>query len=163
MEQITLFRGSYAFLSNFHPCRFSFCGRVYTNAEAAFQAMKSAATTDRALFAEGGPYSKPADAKRYGRKVPLRPDWEQVKDDIMLQIIRAKFQDETLRKLLLATGEAELIEGNTWNDTYWGVCRNTGLNKLGKILMQVRTELRKTSSPTHIDGCGVVCEEDALC
>lgn len=142
MDQITSFRGPYAFLSNFFPCRIPFCGRIYTNAEAAFQSMKSASVSDRAMFAEGGLFSEPKDAKRRGRSVPIRPDWEVVKDGIMLHIIRAKFQDATLRDALLATGDAKLVEGNTWNDTYWGVCRGIGHNKLGKILMQVRKELR---------------------
>lgn len=83
-----------------------------------------------------------SNAKRFGRRVQLRPDWEQVKDNIMYEIIKSKFSIKHLREMLLATGEAILIEGNTWNDTYWGMCRGKGKNMLGKILMRVREELK---------------------
>ena len=79
-----------------------------------------------------------------GRQVQLRPDWEQVKDGIMEEIVHAKFfQIEPFARKLVATGNAELIEGNTWGDTYWGVDLHTmqGQNKLGKILMKIRDEL----------------------
>ena len=85
----------------------------------------------------------PGEAKKLARKLPIRPDWEEVKDQIMLDLVRIKFSKSGLKKALLATGDAELIEGNTWNDTYWGVCKGVGQNKLGKILMQVRKELRE--------------------
>lgn len=82
-----------------------------------------------------------ADAKRLAHKFNRREDWEQVKDDIMLELLRIKFNQEPLKVLLLSTKEAELIEGNTWGDVYWGVCNGIGQNKLGKLLMQVRSEL----------------------
>ena len=70
-------------------------------------------------------------------------DWEEVKDQIMYEICLAKFtQNEELKEKLLATGNEELVEGNTWHDTYWGVCNRRGKNKLGKILMRVRSELK---------------------
>ena len=73
----------------------------------------------------------------------LRNDWEKVKDEIMYNICLCKFtQNEELKQKLLNTGNAELIEGYTWNDTYWGICRGRGKNHLGKILMQIREELR---------------------
>ena len=85
----------------------------------------------------------PSSAKRKGRRVKLRNDWEEVKDQIMYEIVLNKFsQNEELRKKLIATGDEYLEEGNTWYDTYWGVCNGKGKNKLGKILMQVREELR---------------------
>ena len=87
---------------------------------------------------------KPLTAKRRGKKVPLRPDWEEVKDDLMYQVCKAKFtQHPDLQEMLLATGNQELQEGNTWGDTYWGVCKGKGQNKLGKILMRIREELRE--------------------
>lgn len=75
----------------------------------------------------------------------MRPDWEQVKDEIMLELVRSKFSSVKMKRMLLATGEHELIEGNTWGDSYWGydLVKNHGQNHLGKILMQVRQELRE--------------------
>lgn len=89
----------------------------------------------------------PNEAKRLGRRVKLRADWETVKDQVMFDVCCAKFNDnEYLAQLLVQTGDAILIEGNTWNDTYWGVCNGKGKNMLGKILMQIREEKKKYSS-----------------
>lgn len=85
----------------------------------------------------------PGQAKKLGQGVSLRPDWESVKVDLMRTFVRKKFENPFLRPLLLATGDAELVEGNTWNDTFWGVCRGRGQNWLGRILMEVRDEIRK--------------------
>ncbi len=75
--------------------------------------------------------------------VDLRSDWEEVKDEIMYKVVTCKFtQNQDLKEKLLAAGDKTLIEGNTWNDRYWGVCRGKGQNKLGQILMRVREELR---------------------
>ena len=85
----------------------------------------------------------PSVAKRKGRKVTLRNDWEEVKFWVMLGVCSAKFtQNKDLAEQLLATGDEELIEGNTWGDRTWGMVNGTGKNWLGKILMQIREELR---------------------
>lgn len=82
-------------------------------------------------------------AKRKGRNVQLRNDWEEVKEQYMYEIVLAKFkQNRDLKKRLLATGTSELIEGNTWGDVIWGMCKGQGENKLGKILMRIRNELK---------------------
>ena len=89
---------------------------------------------------------RPAKSKKAGRQVLLRPDLEEVKVGIMEEIVRAKFtQNEDLKALLLATGDAYLEEDNTWHDTYWGVDARTGKgqNHLGRILMKVREELQR--------------------
>ena len=89
-----------------------------------------------------------AQAKGVGRRVALRPDWENVKLSFMEEIVYAKFsQNEQLKQMLLATKEAVLKEGNTWNDVFWGVSLKTGRgeNNLGKILMRVREKLRRES------------------
>ena len=84
----------------------------------------------------------PQAAKRLGRRVELRPDWESVKYDVMYQVCKAKFtQNPNLLERLLATGDAELVEGNTWGDQVWGVCKGVGENHLGKTLMRIRAEL----------------------
>jgi ribA/ribD-fused uncharacterized protein len=72
----------------------------------------------------------------------MRDDWNDIKIDVMRDLLQEKFSDDDLRELLLATGDAELIEGNTWNDYFWGVCLGEGQNWLGKLLMEVRKELK---------------------
>jgi ribA/ribD-fused uncharacterized protein len=81
-------------------------------------------------------------AKRMGRRVTKRDDWESIRIGVMKDLLRQKFGDEPFRSQLLATGTQELIEGNTWNDVFWGVCDGEGENWLGKLLMEVRAELR---------------------
>ena len=141
ISTIDSFRGKYYFLSNFFPAEVTYNGLTYQNNEAAFQAQKTYSKEERIEFTT----LEPRDAKRRGRRVRLRKDWEQVKDRIMEEIVRAKFsQNEELKEQLLATGEAQLVEGNRWNDRYWGVDIRSGVgeNHLGKILMKVRSELR---------------------
>lgn len=109
---------------------------TFQNTEAAFQAMK-----DMSKAKEFCGLS-PSEAKRKGRRVSLRLDWESVKDNVMRIVLRCKFtQNPELADMLVATGDAELVEGNTWNDRYWGVCDGQGKNKLGQLLMELRTEL----------------------
>lgn len=141
ISTIGSFRGKYYFLSNFFPAEVTYNGLTYQNNEAAFQAQKTYSKEERIEFTT----LEPRDAKRRGRRVRLRRDWEQVKDRIMEEIVRAKFsQNEELKEQLLATGDAQLVEGNRWNDRYWGVDIRSGVgeNHLGKILMKVRSELR---------------------
>lgn len=141
MNIIKEFSGKYFFLSNFYERPVEVDDKKYANTEAAFHAFKC--PERRGEFAFLGP----KEAKRLGRSVKLRPDWEQVKDDVMRNVVRAKFtQHEDLKQMLLETGDAILEEGNTWHDKYWGVDSVTrkGKNMLGKILMEIRDELRNT-------------------
>lgn len=135
---INKFDGEYAFLSNFTPCKVTYNGRTYRTVEHAFQAAKSLDEMEQKIFLF---VSDPAEAKRWGRQVHLRPDWEQVKDNIMKDLLKQKFSQEPFKSQLLATGNIKLVEGNTWNDTYWGICKGRGLNMLGTLLMEVRSEL----------------------
>ena len=106
--------------------------------EAAFQAQKESCEKDKEQYTR----MNPAQAKLVGRNCNLREDWEEIKEQTMYEIVKAKFtQNEALARLLLATGDAYLEEGNWWHDTTWGVCNGVGQNKLGKILMRVREEL----------------------
>ena len=140
MEKIDEFQGEYYFMSNFHNSKVELDGIIYDNAEAAFQAQKCLTTAEKKSFVG----LNPSEAKRKGRHVKLRSDWEQVKTEVMYTVVKNKFsQNADLREKLLATGDAELIEGNTWHDTCWGVCNGKGENRLGKILVKVRGELRK--------------------
>ena len=93
---------------------------------------------------------RPSQSKRLGRRVPLRNDWEDVKDQVMYDVCYAKFtQDKNLKEKLLATGNKELIEGNSHNDRCWGMTydRNTkswiGENRLGIVLMKLRENLKQ--------------------
>lgn len=143
-KKIDSFQGAYRFLSNFHEAPVRYQGTTYRSNESAFQAQKTLDARIRMEIAD----MDPSRAKRAGRHVKLRPDWETVKDQVMLDIVRAKFaQHPDLAEKLLATGDAELVEGNTWHDRYWGVDAATGegRNQLGKTLMQVRDELRKSA------------------
>lgn len=138
---IHCFRNEYRFLSNFWDAPVTYGGLTYRNSEAAFQAQKCITGEERVQFTT----LRSNEAKRLGRYVPLRPDWEEVKVSIMEEIVRAKFaQNGDLRQLLLATGDLVLEEGNTWHDTFWGVDAKTreGQNHLGRILMRVRKELQ---------------------
>ena len=142
MNKIDDFRGAYRFLSNFYDAPVTYLGVTYANNEAAFQAQKCTDNTVKAMFAK----LNPSEAKRLGRNVQLRPDWETVKYDIMYEVCKAKFeQNDDLREMLLDTGDAYLEEGNTWNDRCWGTCRGVGENHLGKILMKIRDELQVAS------------------
>ncbi|QAW33417.1 NADAR family protein [Bacillus subtilis] len=139
MNKIDEFQGKYYFLSNFYNSPVTYEGITYQNNEAAFQAMKVTTDEIRKQFAD----LPPNLAKRKGRNVQLRNDWEEVKEQYMYEIVLAKFkQNRDLKKRLLATGTSELIEGNTWGDVIWGMCKGQGENKLGKILMRIRNELK---------------------
>lgn len=138
----------YTFLSNFYEAPVSFRGLDYGSAEAAFQAQKCLTDEERLPFTE----ARPGKSKGMGRRVRLRPDWEQVKVGLMEEIVRAKFtQNAELKRRLLATGQKRLAEGNTWGDTFWGVDARSGRgeNHLGLILMRVRAELAADSEITE--------------
>lgn len=93
--------------------------------------------------------STPGLAKRAGRAVELRKDWEKVKVDIMRDAVELKFAIPELREKLLATGDANFIEGNTWHDNFWGKCtcpkcKNLASgNRLGVLLRQTRNKIQK--------------------
>ena len=136
---INKFRGDYFFLSNFYEVPITYMGLSYTNTELAFQSMKCSDSKQREAFCN----LDASKAKSRGRHVKLRFGWESIKDQVMYEVVKAKFeQNENLKRLLLATGEQPLEEGNDWNDSYWGTYNGVGQNKLGKILMKVREELR---------------------
>ena len=139
--KISCFRGKYGFLSNFyHDCCIKADGQVYVSVERYFQSMKNNSNVYKSAIAGA---RTEADAKHLGKKIHLRHDWEEVKDQVMLDGLRLKFSDPELRQKLLDTGDAYLEEGNTWGDRYWGVFNGQGKNMLGKLLMQVREEIRK--------------------
>lgn len=150
-ESISEFRGRFRFLSNFYAPAFGVIldGETYKTVEHAYQAAKTFDKNERTAIRLT---SKPGEAKRHGRHVKLRTDWESVKLDLMLDLVRQKFKDATLCEMLLETGDSQLIEGNDWGDFFWGVCGGKGQNHLGKILMRVREELRGAAHPSKGTG-----------
>ncbi len=140
MEIIKSFRGEYEFLSNFYGALVSFEGERYPSVEAAFQAAKTLNLEQRKNFRI---MDSPQTARYWGRRLKLRPDWDEIKDGVMLECLRSKFAWPHLREKLLATGDAILIEGNRHGDKYWGQVAGEGKNTLGKLLMQVRDEIKK--------------------
>lgn len=142
---IDKFEDEYAFLSNFYPSPVQENGITYPTIEHYFQAQKTTVPFERAAIAN---VVTPGQAKREGRRITLRKDWEQIKDEVMLQGLRLKFAIPELAEKLLATGDAELVEGTIWHDNIWGNCscprceNIPGENRLGKLLMQVREEIK---------------------
>lgn len=138
---ITSFRGQHRWLSNFHPAQVRMGGEVYPTVEHAYQAAKTQNTQQRDQIRNA---ATAGQAKRLGRHVDLRDDWDEVKLLTMKQLIWQKFKGcPVLAKLLMDTGERNIEEGNTWGDTYWGTCNGTGQNHLGVILMQARAALNE--------------------
>ncbi|MCY3810284.1 MAG: NADAR family protein [Gammaproteobacteria bacterium] len=147
-ERIDRFRGEHAFLSNFHRAPFRWQGKTWQTAEAPFQASK---TRDERMRERIRAASSPGQAKHLGRRADLRCEWERIKDDVMHSVLQAKFAVPQLRDALLATGDAELVEGNTWGDVYWGVCGGRGRNQLGRTLMRIRDDIRRRAGPAMDD------------
>lgn len=142
---IDFFEKEYRFLSNFYSCPVVYNGVRYRNSEAAFQAQKNPTPQNIANFS----IMNPSQAKKMGRSIALREDWDSVKDKIMYEIVLRKFyQNPDLREKLFATGDEYLEEGTWWHDNYWGNCHCKkceniqGQNHLGIILMKVREKLK---------------------
>lgn len=142
-EPIMEFRGNYAFLSNFWMAHFEYEGIQWLSAEAAYQAMK----IEDALVWKYMAGLTAGDAKKYGKRLNIRKDWNDIKIRKMTDVVFCKFsQNDYLKTMLLDTGDREIIEGNNWGDTYWGKINTNGewhgRNELGRILMYVRDVLR---------------------
>ena len=137
---IQSFHGEFRWLSNFYPSPVYWAGVLYPTVEHAYQAAKSTDENERALIAM---VESPRKAKKLGREIKhLDPKWELSKVDIMRSLLTNKFSHEPLRSMLLGTADEELVEGNTWGDTFWGECNGFGENYLGRLLMAVRHHLR---------------------
>ena len=132
---IDSFSGENFFLSNFFPCSIVYKGLTFNSVEAAFQSMKCEDVSQRALFCN----LSASEAKKLGRKVKLTPIWELIKTHVMYELVYIKFtRHYELQQKLLATSPQELIESNTWGDTFWGTCNRKGANHLGKLIMEIR-------------------------
>lgn len=157
------FFGRHRYLSNFHLHPIEWEGIIYPANENAYHAtkIKNSDIALQHLMRTGFINISPNEAKSAGRKVNLRHDWLnelpledqvtdsqgvlilQVRDKIMYDLNWSKFQNPELKRLLLSTGDLYLEETNWWKDDYWGVWEGKGLNKLGRILMMIRSKLAK--------------------
>ena len=145
---INCFDKEWAFLSNFYESEIEFEGITYPTNEHFFQAMNTLDVDERRTIAN---CRTPGQAKRMGRRVALRSDWEKVKEDVMFEGLCLKFSDEQLADWLLDTDDEYLEEGNEWSDNFWGVCycekcRKRGIqgkNRLGHLLMKVRSMIKE--------------------
>lgn len=142
MEPILFFNGQWRFLSNFYRSPFTAEGVRYTCVENAYQAAKTTCPTEKLAIARA---LTPSLAKRLGNSAQhIHPNWDTRRLPAMEWALRQKFKHPELRSRLIATGERELQEGNSWGDTYWGVVHllggPIGENQLGKLLMKLRAE-----------------------
>lgn len=139
---IISFRGEHAFLSNFYPSRIRGQFATYETAEHAYQSCKTEDWDWRTKIIAA---PTPGKAKIIARQAPLREDWNEIREQVMLQVLQQKFKDAGLMQKLLSTGDKFLMEGNNWHDNFWGHCTcgecPPGKNKLGILLMQVRKEV----------------------
>lgn len=154
---IDIFRGSYYFLSNFYPCEIEHDSIVYPSLEHYYVALKC----DNDQIINGKYYTcfdfreliskvkSPGKVKIIGKNIKVRSDWNDIKLDIMWIGIQQKFRNKELSELLISTGDQKLVEGNYWHDNFYGQCTcekciDKGKNKLGKLLMKIRSELNGT-------------------
>ena len=135
MDPIDRFAGEFGFLSNFYPAPVTLDGVEYPTVEHAFQAAKTLDESERAWIRRAQTASI---AKKRGREVALRDDWESIKVDVMRDLLRRKFAIPELKIWLRATRGRDLVEGNTWNDRFWGQVDGVGQNWLGRLLMEIR-------------------------
>jgi Uncharacterized protein conserved in bacteria len=137
------FRGEYRFLSNFSPAIIVINNLTFQSTEAPFQAFKSC---DPKIWAEFT-HLTPSESKRRGHEIECRNDWEEIKNHVMWDLLNIKFSQDLLKAKLQATAPRNLVEGNNWHDTVWGVCIGCkkfgkhppiGENRLGRMLMGIR-------------------------
>jgi ribA/ribD-fused uncharacterized protein len=150
--KITRFMGNELFLSNFYYVDIVYKGETYPTLEHAYQAAKTRSKRERRKIQN---IKYPGHAKNYGKELKrrglVREDWAEVNEKIMESLLRQKFGKQHISKLwirLKNTGRKKLIEGNWWKDRFWGmeICKDTklrGKNRLGKLLMKIRSELNK--------------------
>jgi ribA/ribD-fused uncharacterized protein len=145
VNKITSFRGEHRFLSNFYVSPFVFKSIQFKTVEHAYQAYK----TDNIIeFNKMIALNTAFESKKEGKKLKLRSDWEEIKYPLMRKLVYKKFiQNPEIKEKLILTGNIILEEGNSWGDTYWGVCpeaSTNGQNNLGVILMEIRSILRSS-------------------
>jgi ribA/ribD-fused uncharacterized protein len=139
MNDILEFDGEHRWLSNFWPAEVVLDGVKYPTTENAYQAAKTIDPVIRKQFVN----CTPGMAKKLGQVIAIRNDWEQIKIDVMTELLKQKFAINTeFGQKLLNTHNVKIVEGNYWHDTFWGVCNGVGKNMLGKIIMNIRRDLK---------------------
>ena len=137
---INKFLGTNFFLSNYYmKAPFQYGALTWASAEHAFQAAKCKTPSDMILIHK---LKTPEEARRCGQRITLRSDWEDVKDRVLFDVLFHKFKPGSdIHARLMATGKEELVEcgHDVYQDPYWGVVDGVGKNKLGKILMAIRS------------------------
>lgn len=142
-DTVNYFSGAHRFLSNFYPAQISWCGTVFPTAEHLYQARKTRHPEWRHRIAAA---PTAAEAKSLGQQAPLAPRWDDEKVGVMEEVLGLKFTGH-LAHQLAGTGNANLTEGNTWHDQFWGDCNCDrhrsiqGHNALGILLMRLRLNL----------------------
>lgn len=137
---ISEFQENYRWLSNFHEMEIKFMGFTFPSTENAYQAAKSSSIE----HARKCTICSPAVSKKLGRNCVIRPNWDEIKLQIMFDINMIKYSNEELALMLIHTGTQEIVEGNYWHDNFWGNCYCprckgfAGENNLGKIIMKIR-------------------------
>lgn len=142
---ISLFHGDHFFLSNSYPTDIKYRSCIYKNAEHLYQAVKCSDKSDHEKIINA---ATSKSAIILGRRIEIKPYWDTIRAQVMLKVLRLKFRNKKLRRLLRETDDKQLIEQNYWHDTFWGVCgctkhQRTGLNMIGQMLMKIRAENNK--------------------
>lgn len=142
LNTIKQFKGDYEALSNFSECQIRMGGVYYPSVEHAYQAAKTIDKKERELFLNDNVTA--GRAKRIGRTITIREEWDDIKVSVMRELCRQKYNIPKYQQILLLTGDALIQEGNNWNDLFWGVDLQSGVgnNNLGKILMAIRSDLQ---------------------
>ena len=152
------FRNEYAFLSNMFSCSINFDGKVFPCVETAFQYAKC---RNASLFMKNdGSFVDGFSAKKIGRTVKLPSDWNTKRVDIMYELLCDKFQKNKELCTALKNVKDMIVEDNTWGDTFWGVCNGQGLNMLGKLLMEIRNDLKKAETKRKVIVAGTRTFDD---
>lgn len=142
---ISEFQGEHRWLSNHVPCTVIYDTHTFPTVEHAYVYSKTLVKEEQELFLAEMSDMSPGQAKRLGKSLTLRPDWEFVRLDIMRDLTKQKYSIPYYRNKLLQTADAEIVEGNNWGDTFWGKCNGVGENNLGKIIMEVREYLKSAN------------------
>lgn len=155
-EAIKGFQGEFRWLSNFWPADVEFNGKIYSSVEHAYQAAKILDVDTQEKIRN---LPSPGKAKRFAKTIKIRQDWDNVKLQIMEDLLRQKFQNPEFKNKLLATDNAYIEETNSWGDTFWGVSKGTGQNYLGKLIMKIRKELSKEPSEATSRGLLIIAKK----